>query len=262
MQGGFMDWNALFNALFRWIHVATGILWIGLLYWFNFVNIPFAATMDGDTKKKVIPELAPRALYWFRWGAAFTWFTGVVLLFLVFYHGALMYGQQESTTSQWGVSLITFVLVLVGVFVYDLLAKSPLGKDIKVFAAVGFLLAGVIIYVMNNVANFDYRAYVIHTGSLFGSIMAFNVWFRIWPSQKKIIGAVKEGTAPDQALVTLAGTRSRHNTYMSVPLVWTMINMHTTTPAGDSWLYLLGVILLGWAAVAWVYKQSGKVKGF
>ena len=62
--------------------------------------------------------------------------------------------------------------------------------------------------------------------------MAFNVWFRIWPAQQKIITAIKNGDAPDSDLVTLAGLRSKHNTYMSVPLIWTMINQHTTPFAG------------------------------
>ena len=60
----------LLNALFRWIHVIAGVMWIGHLYFFNFVNGPLPGRMDGDTKKKVVPELMPRALYWFRWGAA------------------------------------------------------------------------------------------------------------------------------------------------------------------------------------------------
>ena len=77
--------------------------------------------------------------------------------------------------------------------------------------------------------GFSYRALNIHVGAMFGTIMAFNVWYRIWPAQQKIITAVKAGTAPDAALVALAGARSRHNTYMSVPLVWTMINQHTVT---------------------------------
>ena len=69
----------ILSALFRWTHVLFGIIWIGLLYFFNFVNAGFAATMDGDTKKKVVPELMPRALYWFRWGAAWTWVSGFLL---------------------------------------------------------------------------------------------------------------------------------------------------------------------------------------
>ena len=63
----------LIHPVFKWLHVIAGIMWIGLLYFFNFVNTAFAPTMDGETKKKVVPELMPRALYWFRMGAAWTW---------------------------------------------------------------------------------------------------------------------------------------------------------------------------------------------
>jgi len=97
---------------------------------------------------------------------------------------------------------------------------------------------------------------------MFGTIMAFNVLFRIWPSQKKIIAAVKGGTAPDAAVVALAGARSRQNTYLSVPLVWAMLNAHTAIPAAGSWLYFMGVILIGWLAVMLIFKKAGKVKGF
>ena len=72
---------------FRWIHVVAGVLWIGLLYFFNWVNSAFAPTMDAETKKKVVPELLPRALFWFRWGAAYTWIFGVLLLFMMYYTG-------------------------------------------------------------------------------------------------------------------------------------------------------------------------------
>ncbi len=61
---------------------------------FNFVNGAFAGTMDGDTKKKVVPELMPRALYWFRWGAAWTWVTGLVLLYVIFWQGSLSMGER------------------------------------------------------------------------------------------------------------------------------------------------------------------------
>src|ERR1041384_8278245 len=64
-------------------------------------------------------------------------------------------------------------------------------------------------------AKFTYRAYLIHIGAMFGTTMAFNVWFRIWPGQKKIITAIKNGQAPDAAIVALSGSRSRHNTYLS-----------------------------------------------
>ena len=73
----------LIHPIFKWLHVIAGVMWIGLLYFFNFVNTAFAPTMDGETKKKVVPELMPRTLYWFRWGAAWTWATGTILLAVV-----------------------------------------------------------------------------------------------------------------------------------------------------------------------------------
>src|SRR5678816_753601 len=76
------------ESLFRWIHIAAGIMWIGHLYFFNFVNAPFQAVLEGPLKPKVNPELLPRALYWFRWGALWTWVTGVLMLLLVFYHAS------------------------------------------------------------------------------------------------------------------------------------------------------------------------------
>src|SRR4051794_22598056 len=86
------DWS---QFLLRWIHVLAGIMWIGHLYFFNFVNGQLAKTYDADSKKKVIPELMPRALYWFRWGAAYTFITGVLLLGLVIYMGGAMMPQNN-----------------------------------------------------------------------------------------------------------------------------------------------------------------------
>src|SRR6266850_703040 len=87
------------ESFLRWIHIVAGIVWIGHLYFFNFVNGPFAATIDAGTKQKVVPELMPRALYWFRWGAAWTWVTGVLLLLLVFWHGGIMFGPRGGSTT-------------------------------------------------------------------------------------------------------------------------------------------------------------------
>jgi uncharacterized membrane protein len=254
------------TALFRWIHIFAGIIWIGMLYFFNWVNGPFAATMDGETKKKVVPELMPRALFWFRWGAAWTWVTGVLLLLLVFYHGGIMFEEGGS----WSAGAIVMVIVAFAApGLYDALQKSALGKDARTFGIVAFALTSVVVALMALWGGFSYRAVNIHLGAMFGTIMAFNVWYRIWPSQQKIITATKEGTPPDAALVSLAGARSRHNVYMSVPLVWAMINQHTTTvptafgiPASYSFVLPLLVVLLGWHIVWQLYRRAPKVKGF
>ncbi len=151
----------IIEFVLRWIHFIAGIIWIGHLYFFNFVNGIFAKTLDAETKKKVVPELMPRALFWFRWGAMFTWITGVSIILYRIHRGGM-----EVMSSSWG--------------------------------------------------------QWIGIGAVLGTIMWFNVWFIIWPAQKKIIPAIKAGNAPDAKLVANAMQASKINTYLSVPLLFCM----------------------------------------
>ena len=246
----------ILQSLFRWIHVVAGIMWIGHLYFFNFVNAQFAPTLDADSKKKVVPELIPRALYFFRWGAAWTWISGILLVGMIYYSSkTLLFAEGGG----WGPgAIVALVLVFPGVYIYDFLVKGPMKKPQVTFWA-GWLLATAAVYVFKDFAHMTFRAYSIHLGIMFGSFMAFNVWYRIWPAQRKILAAVKGGTAPDAAVVALAGSRSKHNTYMSVPLVFAMLGQHATW-ATDPWKLSL-VILVGWAGVWWLYGKSKGVKG-
>jgi uncharacterized membrane protein len=261
-----MELSSGLEAIFRWLHVLAGIVWIGHLYFFNFVNGPFAAKIDAGTRKSVVPELMPRALYWFRWGAAWTWFTGVLLILLVYYMNKAATDTKDLTAGSWAMLAVTFLAV----FIYDILFKSGLAKNVKVASTVAFVILAIVVYLFVVVGNYSYRGVLIHTGTLFGTIMAFNVWYRIWPAQQKIIRAVKEGQAPNADLVKLAGLRSRHNTYMSVPLVYAMIGQHTTYFAGGNlgipssyyWVFWLLIILIGWHIVFQLYKIAGKVQGF
>ena len=262
----------LLHPIFKWLHIFAGVMWIGLLYFFNFVNGAFAGTMDANTKKNVVPELMPRALYWFRWGAAWTWITGIVLLYVIFWHGSLSMGESAgnymfengANVTMWSHLMIAFTFL--AVFVYDLLYKSPLAGNVRVVTIVAFLLIAGTEYLMIHCGQFSYRAFNIHIGAMFGTMMAFNVWFRIWPAQQRIITAIKNGEGPEATDVALAGLRSKHNTYMSVPLFWTMINEHTVTMNGKLFdingLVLLLIIVVGWHIVFQFYKKSGKVKGF
>ena len=308
------------EPIFKWIHIFMGIMWIGLLYFFNFVNTGFVPTMSGDTKKAVVPELMPRALYWFRWGAAWTWFTGVILLIAVFWFAGgqsnlwiadgaeefidvnnnktydlgeeytdsndndvwddeqdpntaetsmMMDTQDKNEAGDPGLDMYTHIMLAVtflAVFAYDFLYKSPLAKNNRVVTIISFILIAAILYCMTHCAGWGYRAFNIHIGAMFGTIMAFNVWFRIWPAQQKIITAIKDGEAPDSDLLALAGLRSKHNTYLSLPLIWTMINAHTTVYGDKAFNYeggvLLIVIALGWHIIFQCYKKSSKLQGF
>ena len=268
----------LIHPVFKWLHVIAGIMWIGLLYFFNFVNTAFAPTMDGETKKKVVPELMPRALYWFRMGAAWTWVTGVVLLYVIYWAGGMMpedFTSNEITGEPANMSIhILLLFTFVAVFLYDAIYKSPLASNVRAVTIVSFLLIGAYVYAMQKLGGFGYRAVNIHLGAMFGTIMAFNVWFRIWPAQQKIINAIKNGEAPDGGLLALAGLRSKHNTYMSVPLIWTMHNQHhaeTALTGGGwipgltaqtNWIVPLIFVILGWHIVFQLYKKSAKVSGF
>ena len=260
---------AVIQELFRWLHIFAGIIWIGHLYFFNWVNGPLQAKLDGPTKKAVNPELLPRALYWFRWGAAYTWVTGVLLLMIIFYHGKAVF---EDATAEWtGGAIVMIIVTFLAVFLYDALWKTGLANNLRAAVIVSFILLSIIIVLYVYVGGFSYRGTLIHTGALFGTTMAFNVWFRIWPAQQKIIRAVKDGVAPDAGLVKIAGLRSRHNTYMSLPLIWAMINFHTAAtafsgnrfiPANYFWVMWLAIIIVGWHIIFQCYKKAAKVQGF
>jgi len=263
MMEGLMDG---ITFVFRWLHIFVGIIWIGHLYFFNFVNGQMAAKLDGPTKQKVVPELMPRALYWFRWGAAWTWITGVVLLLLVFWHGGLMFDPGDG----WGGGAIAMVLItFLAVFVYDALWNSGLKSNVRAATIVSFLLLAVAVFLFVNVGAFTPRAVLIHTGAMFGTMMAFNVWFRIWPAQQRIIAAVKAGEAPAAADPALAGLRSRHNTYMSLPLLWAMANEHAVVFSGGNfgipgdyyWVAWLVIVAIAWHVIFQCYRIAGRVSG-
>src|SRR5215212_1766344 len=106
--------NDVLQLLFRWAHVVAGVTWIGHLYFFNWVNGPMAAKLDAATKKAVVPELMPRALFWFRWGAAWTWITGFVLAGLVYYQTREVLFDPEHVGNPWLWLAIFLVIGAVG----------------------------------------------------------------------------------------------------------------------------------------------------
>ena len=247
--------NEWLNLIFRWAHVVAGVMWIGHLWFFNFVNAQLAKTYDADSKKKVIPELMPRALYWFRWGAAWTWITGVLLLGIIYYMGAGLL-REGSTLGKHAGTAIGLGAVVAGFLVYDLLWNSPLKANAAAGVTVSVVLLAAFAWGLDRV--FATRSVYIHLGGLLGTIMAANVWMRIWPSQRKIIAAIKAGQAPDPAVVALAGLRSKHNTYMSVPLLFLMVSNHFPGVYGmaNSWVVAVALVVVSFPFTAWLYRKS------
>jgi len=252
-----MEW---LEAAFRWVHVVAGILWIGHLYFFNFVNGQVAKTYDADTRKKVVPELMPRALYWFRWGAAFTWVTGFLLAGMVYYSVDNLVAREllsnDPVISQGAGVGIAIALIVLVFFVYEAVWKIA-GKNETVGVAALYVVFLVVIFLLSRV--FTGRAVFIHAGIAFGTIMAMNVWMRIWPAQRKIIQGVKGvAPAPDPSVPAMATLRSKHNTYMSLPLVFTMVSNHYPTIYGwgHSWAILAGIVLVGLLVTKGLYGRA------
>jgi uncharacterized membrane protein len=263
------------NLLLRWTHVFAGIMWVGTTYYFTWLDARLteeekAAANTGVTpqvwmvhsggfyvvERRKTPDLATRTLHWFRWEAATTWLSGFALLVVIYYlgGGALIDPDVREMSLGSAVALGIGVIVAGGV-VYDVMMKSPLGRNEKAFAVVAYILIVVVAYGLTRV--FSARAAYIHVGAIFGTIMAANVWMHILPAQKKMIAALNEGRKPDERLSAQAKLRSKQNTFMAVPVVFIMISNHFPgVTYGDryNWAILSVLILLGWIAAKFIRR--------
>ena len=261
--------NNWVQLVFRWGHVVAGVMWIGHLWFFNFVNGPLQGKLDAATKKTVVPELMPRALFWFRWGAAWTWITGFVLAGLIYYQTKEVLFDQDNPPGGWLYNpwlwlAVVLVIWAVGFVIYNLVMKSV--KNVVVASAIMLAIFVAFYCLLECVGHFSGRSLYIHAGATFGTIMALNVWMVIWPYQQKIIRGVKEGTPADAETIRQAGLRSRQNTFMSIPLIFTMISNHYPTVYGASmWVRdgaLAAIIIVGFLFVRLLYGKAAKVQGF
>jgi uncharacterized membrane protein len=244
------------NLVFRWLHVIAGVMWIGHLWFFNFVNAQLAKTYTPESKKAVLPELMPRALYFFRWGAAYTWITGI-LLFGIVYSMSVIPGAAADTGIGGGMgTLIVLAAFVVAFGIYDALWKSM--KNETTGAAISFVLLAIAAFALSRAL--DGRTLFIAIGGMLGTIMAANVWMRIWPNQRKIIAGVKgTAAAPGPEVAALAGLRSKHNTYMSMPLMLFMVSNHFPSAYGNrstNWVVAMAIVLVGGGITKFLYNKS------
>ncbi len=152
---------------FRYVHVLSGVMWIGLLWYFNFVQIPSMPKIPDDQKPAIGKVIAPAALFWFRWAAVSTFVTGIILAHMNGYLGEA---------------------IIIG-----------LGDGVAKHSAIGF-------------------------GMWLGTIMAANVWFIIWPNQKKALGIVEASADEKAKSAKIAMLASRTNTMLSIPMLYAMVS--------------------------------------
>ncbi len=229
-------------------------------------------------ERRKVPDLVSRTLHWFRWEAGTTWLSGMALLLLLFYIGGgsglvdpdvrdsfieCLKGFRGTNTfaaflaaHYEGFAIVLgIVLIFLAGFIYDVMMLSPLRKNEKAFAVIGYLFLVAMAFGLSHVLSG--RAVYIHIGAAMGTIMAANVWMHILPAQKKMIAALNEGRKPDEALSAQAKLRSKQNTFMAVPVVYLMISNHfpgVTYGDRNGWAILAVLILLGWIAAKFIRR--------
>lgn len=260
MQGHVMEW---LNLMVRWFHVVAGVMWIGASFYFIFLENNLNRTdgvrdeLAGNLwaihgggfyfleKYKVAPKEIPKNLHWFKYEAYFTWMSGFALLWVVYYMDAKAYLLDPSvadisTSTGIGIGIATLVF---GWIIYDFMCKSPLVKNTRMFGIIGMVLLVLVSYGLTQV--FSGRAAFIHVGALIGTIMAWNVYFVIIPSQRALVKAAVTGKPLDATLGQKAGQRSLHNNYFTLPLIFIMISNHfpSTFGHGYNWVILMVITL-------------------
>jgi uncharacterized membrane protein len=258
------------NLSVRWFHVFAAIMWVGQTYYFTWLDGQFGRLQKQQQQsaadatpqvwmvhsggfyavaKQKSLGIAPAQVRWFRWEALTTWLSGIVLLVLVYYSSSGLIDADVANISQAAGIAIGLAVIAAGWHIYDLALRSPLGKSEAGFAGFSLLVIAVLAWGLMHL--FSGRAAYIHVGAVLGTIMTANVWFRILPSQRKMIAAAASGATFDASLGAQAKLRSKHNTFMAVPVVFIMISSHfpvATYGNNYSWEILVALIVVGWAA--------------
>ncbi|CAD5110544.1 urate hydroxylase PuuD [Zestomonas carbonaria] len=259
MEAHLTEW---LNLGIRWIHMITGIAWIGASFYFVWLENNLDRRnpregLSGDLwaihgggiyhleKYKLAPPKMPENLHWFKWEAYFTWLSGVALLMVVYYLNPSLYLIKPGVELSAGAAVaIGFGSLLIGWLIYDLLCDSPLGQKPALLGLVLFVL--IILAAFGYSQVFSGRGAYIHVGALIGTIMVGNVFRIIMPAQRALVKAIEENRTPDPVLPAKGLLRSRHNNYFTLPVLFIMISNHFPSTYGSeyNWLILGGIAIL------------------
>jgi len=255
------------HLIVRWFHVFAGIMWVGQTYYFTWLDGQFGKLEKNTAygkpaalwmvhsggfytvEKQKSLGVAPEQVHWFRWEAAMTWLSGMLLLFMLYYFSGGLIDPDVANISQGRGILVGLGVLFFGWLIYDLAVRSPLGKSETAFAIFSLVTIAAISWGLAHV--FSGRAAYIHLGAMFGTIMTLNVWERILPAQREMIATAATGGRFDPSLGAQAKLRSKHNTCMAVPVVFIMLSNHfpvATYGNTYSWEMLVVLVLVGWVA--------------
>ena len=281
MEAYVLDW---LNLLVRWLHFIAGIAWIGASFYFVMLDNSLSRPeKPDDAKRGVSGELwavhgggfycsqkyltGPKGepltenLHWSKWEAYTTWLSGMGLLALIYWWGANSYLIDRNVLALSPVAAIAISIAFLagGWIVYDTLCRV-LEKNENLLVGLLFVFVMAAAWALFNI--FSARAAFIHVGAMIGTMMVANVFFHIIPGQKKMVADIRSGREPDPKPGIVGKQRSVHNTYFTLPVLFTMISNHypMTYSHPYGWV-VLGVIMLAGILIRqfFVLRHSGKV---
>ncbi len=279
MEAYVVDW---LNLGVRWLHLIAGIAWIGASFYFVWLDNHLVPPRDPNDKLRGVsgevwavhgggfyraqkyllgPKSEPLAdrLHWFKWEAYTTWLSGMGMLAIVYWWGANTYLIDRSVLdlSVPAAVAISAGSLIAGWLVYDALCRAV--KSELALAVCLFLLTVAAAWGYAQV--FGPRAAYIHVGAMIGTIMVWNVFFHIIPGQRRMVEAIRAGREPELRDGLIGKQRSVHNTYFTLPVLFTMMSIHYPMTYGHrhAWA-VLAVIMLAGALIRqyFVLRHSGK----
>ena len=261
----FVDWLVLG---LRWAHIVAILGWVGVSLYFMWLDSklrspdPARENVLGEAwmghgggfyiveKRRIAAGQVPSPVYWFRVEAGITWITGFLLLVFVYYWTGGTDLVDPATSSLGPNAAVGFAVALLVVawVVYDRLWVSRLADNVTLSNVISLVLLFASVYILCKL--FTGRAAVIHVGAIMGTNMVGNVWTRIIPAQEEAVAATKAGRERNAVLATRARRRAIHNTYLTLPVIFTMIATHAPSTYGHplNWLVLSLLIIVGMAA--------------